>query len=170
MLVIRLLGVVLICACGLLAGIKKAHDVSKRAEIFRLMCLFLDDIYASIRYRQDSAVQLLIKLSDEQKYKPLALQFAQGDTPSWPLTKQKAITEAYYSIKTYISPLEYELFSEALCTVGQDSAEREHEKLEFYKEKLSSIYKQAKEDAVQKKKLYIGVGFFLGACAGIILL
>lgn len=170
MLALRLTGVVLICACGLLAGIKKSKDAFKKAELLRLMSLFLDEVCANIRYKQENAINLLCSLSLQQKYKPLMLQFKTVQPPLWPMERQNAVDNAQKELKSYITESEYDLFKEALCSLGQDTTERENEKLNFYKEKLTLIYKQAKEEAIQKQKLYTNVGFFLGACAGIVLL
>lgn len=170
MFALRLAGVALICACGLLAGIKKSKDAFKKAELLRLISLFLDDICANIRYKQDNAISLLCTLSEQQKYQPLLLKFEVVQPPLWPSVRQKALEMSQKKLSAYISENEFDLFKDALCSLGQDTTERESEKLSFYKEKFVLLHKQAKEDAIQKQKLYTGVGFFAGAFAGIILL
>lgn len=160
----------LVCAGGLL-GWRKGSAAMRRARVLEEMHLFLGAVRDELHFRRGRTEEILLAAQAALRLSALPLDFS-GLSSGRCLQEQlqKALQAAQRALAGTVQPEEYQLLRHALEQLGACPAGEEEQCIAHAMARLEALWKTARAQAQEQRRLYRIIGLSLGCAAALLLL
>lgn len=168
---IRLIGLVLIAATGVGAGIYASLVLRKRVECLELCSRFVQWMDTRIRYSAAPVGELLLEAEREPEFRTLPFLGQAADKIRRGTIPVKAWEQALAEEKSgWLTSQDRELLSGFGSGLGKTDVEGQRNHCRYFAGRLEDSLRSARAEASAKGRLYVSLGIMGGAGLSLLLI